>query len=438
MIELLSLPKIIGMAPLLLFIIFAFTGKKQIVSVVLATILAIILGGVSLVDYAGMLSKSLASFLGLIGLIIMLGSGLGKVLEVSGVSHTIVHAIVKTIGVKTENRAILATTIASVVVCGLFGTLGGGTAIIAPIIIPIMASAGLSKSTVGAIFQSAGETGLIWGPLSPPVIALLGITGITFCRMMLYAALPFGIIWLVVLFFAAKRIQKNTKDWDKYDDITYNEQFVPTKANIRNAIIFAMAFVGLVVYGFVAKQEVVYVPFVMIALILIVGISSKISVDKIFGITAEGMSKTLPLFLLFLMFNPIFTMMMKMGAFDALAGLFTGLLNGSGKSQTLLMIIGSLVGSFGIEGAAVVQMQITHKLFAQTIAAVGLPMEMWAIALIAASRITSSIYPTANMVGCMGIARSENIKAMLFAGWSVSIVSLVYIFIWSFIGPSFF
>ena len=63
---------------------------------------------------------------------------------------------------------------------------------------------------------------------------------------------------------------------------------------------------------------------------------------------------------------------------------------------------------------------------------------MWAIALICGSRVTSSIYPGANMISPMGCARSTDLKAMLLGGWAVSMVSILYIMIWSFIGPMIF
>ena len=62
--------------------------------------------------------------------------------------------------------------ICSLVIVALLGTLAGGNAIIAPIIIPIVAAVGITPSTVGVIFQAMGETGLIWGPFTPPVIGL--------------------------------------------------------------------------------------------------------------------------------------------------------------------------------------------------------------------------------------------------------------------------
>lgn len=177
----------------------------------------------------------------------------------------------------------------------------------------------------------------------------------------------------------------------------------------------------------------------MLCLIIIVGACSGIKSDEVFKSAIAGMSGGLSLFLLFLLFGPMFTMMTEMGAFTALAELFARIVTvigtGTGAfSQAVVMIMGSLVGGFGIEGASVVQMQITNQLFAPILEVVHMPMELWAVALIAASRITNIIYPSANMIGQMGIARSSNMKSMLQVGWTVTAVTFVFIIVYAFLG----
>ena len=95
--------------------------------------------------------------------------------------------------------------------------------------------------------------------------------------------------------------------------------------------------------------------------------------------------------------------------------------------------------SFGINGGAVAQLQVTHDLFASALETAKVPMEVWALALICGSRVTTSIYPGSNMIAPMGLARSESLKAMLFGGWAVSMTSILFIIIWSLVGmPLFF
>jgi len=431
-------PSLWALLPLLIYIVMVFMGYRPITAVLAGTVVGVILTGQSPASFAKLLSAAPGSFLGLIGVIIMFGSGLGVIMTKAGVSQTIVNWIVKSIGVNTKNKAILAVIVSSVIICGLLGTLAGGTAIIAPIIIPVVAAVGITPSTVGAIFQSAGETGLIWGPFTPPVVALLAVTGLSYFDMMLWAALPFGIIWLVVIYFVAKKIQKDTEAWDKYEDIDTEELsvFTPTPEQKQATAIFILTFIAAIAYGLITKQKTGFVVLVMLVLALVTGFAGRMNINNIVKNFATGMGKMAEMFLLFILLQPFIDVIMAGGGFEALSQVLMKYLESGGR--VLLMLVGTFVGAFGIDGAAVAQITITHELFLPAIKAMDLPMEMWAIGLIAASRITTSIYPTANMVGQMGIARSKNLKAMLLGGWAVSLAALVYIMLWAFIGEKIF
>lgn len=150
----------------------------------------------------------------------------------------------------------------------------------------------------------------------------------------------------------------------------------------------------------------------------------------------KGMGSAVEMWVLFISLELLMNVIDAGGGFTALGNLFMNL---TGEpTQTSTMIIGTLVGSFGINGGAVAQLQVTHEMFLPTIEACGLPMEMWAIALICGSRATSSMYPGSNMIAPMGAARSSDLKAMLIGGWAVSLASILYIIIWAFVGPQLF
>ena len=75
-----------------------------------------------------------------------------------------------------RNRLIMQSVYTTLLV-SLLGTLAGSNAIIAPILIPIVASVGLTPSTLGVILHGAGATGLYVGPFVPPVVTITGLTG---------------------------------------------------------------------------------------------------------------------------------------------------------------------------------------------------------------------------------------------------------------------
>ena len=164
-----NLPPILGLAPLVLYIILAFQKNMHpIVNVGICVLLGAILSGQSIGSLGTVVYESMGSFLALVGFIIMLGSGLGVVMRKTGVAENIVHLLMQKIGVKTQKRAILATMVSSIVLVTLLGTLAGANAIIAPIVIPLVAAVGLTPSTLAVIFQGAGQTGLFLSPFGPP------------------------------------------------------------------------------------------------------------------------------------------------------------------------------------------------------------------------------------------------------------------------------
>lgn len=69
-------------------------------------------------------------------------------------------------------KGIVVTMICSLVIVALLGTLAGGNAIIAPIIIPVVVTVRITPSTVGVIFQVNGRNWFDFGDLTPPVIGL--------------------------------------------------------------------------------------------------------------------------------------------------------------------------------------------------------------------------------------------------------------------------
>jgi hypothetical protein len=139
------------------------------------------------------------------------------------------------------------------------------------------------------------------------------------------------------------------------------------------------------------------------------------------------------MFLVFIFFEVMFSMIDLGGGFDALGQLLTGLVSAAGKAGVL--IVASLVGGFGIEAAAVAEINIVHEMFINLVNQVNLPMEIWATAILAATRITGSLYPTANLAGQLGIARCSNMKGVMKISWIGAAALWAWVIIWAFVGP---
>ncbi|HHZ01682.1 MAG TPA: TRAP transporter large permease subunit [Tissierellia bacterium] len=433
---LISSPSLLALLPLLAYLIMVFRNKSNLAGLAVGIVIAAILTGQNLKALASIFVSALGSFLGTIGLIIMFGSGLGYLMNRTRVSHTLVYWIVKGIGVNSEFKGMLAVIIPSIIICGLLGTLAGGNAVIAPVIIPVVAAVGLTPSTVCSLLRVSGEVGLIMGPLTGVTLATLGVTGLSYGQFMLWAVIPFSIVWLGATLFAAFRIQKKLKGIEVYeitDDMVDINSIVSTKEEKITTILFIVSFILLVFFGIYTKQGTSYAVIVMLILSIIISVFSKLEIDSAIDTFVEGASKMTNMFLVFIFFEVMFVMIGLGGGFDALGELLTGLVSAGGKAGVL--IVAALVGGFGIEAAAVAEIQIVHEMFINLVNQVNLPMEIWATAILAATRITGSLYPTANLAGQLGISRCTNMKEVLKASWIGAGALWAWVIVWAFVGP---
>ncbi len=431
-------PSLWGLLPLLIYIVLIFMNQSNLFATMIGIIVGAVLIGHDLGMLAGDFANSLGSFVAMIGFIIMLGAALGRLMNESGITETLVYWIVSGLKVDSQNKGRLALMIISIIICGLLGTLGGGNAIIAPIVIPVLASIGMTPTTTALILKNSGEVGLIWGPLTGVTLATLELTNMTYGEYMLFAGLPFGLIWLLGTWIASVYVQKQTEGKETYD-LTQTvdlENFV-VKPNERNATIaFIVSFLALVIFGVVTEQGTSYAIIVMIILMIVVAlfgrIHPKVAEEKI----VEGVASMADLFLIFITIDVLLEMVTAAGGFDALSELLQGTF--TNISAAAVMLISAVVGGLGIEAAAVAELQIITDMFKPMIESSGLPLQMFAISLLSATRLTGSIYPTSNMIGQLGIAQSSNTKLMLQGNW-ISIAPLVvFIIIWAFVGLNFF
>lgn len=435
---LIQAPSLVGLIPLLIYIVLIFMNKSNL----FATMVGIVVGAVLIGHDLGMLASdfatSLGSFVAIIGFIIMLGAALGRLMNESGITQTLVYYIVKQIKVDSQSKAKLVLMIISIIICGLLGTLGGGNAVIAPIIIPVLAAVGLTPTTAALIMKNAGEVGLIWGPLTGVTIATLELTKSTYPRFMLVAALPFGLIWLIGTWFAANRVQKETEGKESYElTETIDLQNIEISSRQKTStIIFLLAFVALVVYGILTKQGTAYAIIVMIVLMLVVIIASGLKADIAEKRIVEGVASMADLFLIFVTIDVLLEMVTAAGGFDALSKLIENTF--SGISAAAVMLISSIVGGLGIEAAAVAELKIISDMFMPMVESSGLPLEMFAISLLSATRLTGALYPTSNMIGQLGIAKSKNTKTLLKGSWLSIVPLVIFIVIWAFVGTAFF
>jgi H+/gluconate symporter-like permease len=422
---------LLGLAPLAVYIVLVFRNVDILPATAVSVMIGALISHQSLLSFGQALANSMGSFLALIGLIIMLGRGLGEVLCATGVSHTIVHRIIHGIGVDTEKKAMLGIMAACLVMVGLLGTMAGGNAIIAPIVVPIAAAVGLSRSTVGVIFQAAGEEALILGPFTPPVITLLGLTKIGYGEMLLCVVGPVALITLVVTWFMIQRIQRKTRFTNPYEPPDDTECFTPDPRSSRATIVFVWTFLAAVIYGVVVKAPTSFVIVIMLGLSLITGFAGGLKLDAILKLVVKGMAGNVGLFLLFLLLDPFIVFVEKAGGFAALSALVKPLLEFGGKPA--IVITGGFLGAFGISGATVATLKLLHEMFNPVLSRYAVSMLAWSLALVVATRVNNFVFPGANMVSSLGFAESSDMKSLLRNGWVVAVCQLTFLIIFSLI-----
>lgn len=428
-----NMSPLVALIPLILYIILAFKDINPILNVLVCVIISAILTQQPLLSMGSVIGESLGSFLGLIGFIIMLGSALGAVLRKTGVAENIVITIMKKVGINTEKKAIISTMIASMLLCAMLGTLAGANAIIAPIVIPLVASIGLTPSVLAAVFMGAGLTGMFIGPFSPQVVTIMELTNLSYGQYLIGAGIPVTTVCLIITYIMSIKIQKSTKGIYSYENIDSIDISNKQSKEVINATrAFILTILIFVIYGIYSKSDAAYAIVVMFISALVTAIVAKMNINVFFETLVEGASRMVWLFIMFVLFTPFITFIEQSGAFSELVNLLQPLLNSGNK--IVFSLVSTLTGIFGIGGAAVAQSVVMDKMFADIVSSLNISPQLWAMILLVGSQITSFAYPEADMLGQMGLARSKDLKNMVKLGITVVIFTVVLVGIRSILG----
>lgn len=432
-------PTLLALLPMILFMVCAFNTKRinPTLAAFLCAVVGCILCGVKISQFGAEMGYAMNTTLGKVGLLCMLGSALGTQMEACGVSRTICKWIIKGMHIDSLWKGIIAITICEFIVSILLGSMSTAAAVISPILIPIAASVGLSACALSTLVQTVGEAGMVCSPFSGPVIALLEITGVGYLQYFLWGAIPFTAIFIISILAATLYVQKKYGAAEMYDPAEYAISDEPPTAREKAAsIAFIAAFVISVVYAVVANQGLDFVIVMEFILFFVLCIFGGSTPNEGYSNFAKGCGKSVGVFLM----NVFFQMMMDTidlgGGFVALKALFANM--GNLSSPAAVMSIGTLVGTFAVNGGAAAQIKIIHEVFWPILTGLHVPMVYWLIILICGHRATNNIYPCANMVIPMGLFGAKNMKTQLIGCWFSAGVAVIICLIWSFVTPFFF
>ncbi len=430
-------PSLLALIPLLIYIVLVMINKPSMNSLLISVVVGCLLCGLNLAGVGKLFTTALSSSLVAIGFLTMMGAGLGEVLNRCGVAKTIVYYIVKKIGINSEKKGILVTMVASLVIVTFLGTMNGGNAVIAPIIIPLVAAVGLTPSAVAVLFKVCGDVGLVWGPLSSATVMLLSVTGLSYGAMMLWAGIPFGLAYMAGALIGVLIIQKRYRGKETYDisaDVTNHLDTIEIKPEEKRATIaFIVSFLALIIYSFIAKLGTNGAYVVIILCTFITGFVYKMKLTDIINAFIKGCSTMTFTIFLFILFNMMLDLIKLGGGWTALSDLMSATVAKTGKVGVTL--ISALIGCFGIEAAAPSEIQLLYDMFWPVAMEVGLPIQIFIISLLAGTRLTASFYPSANLVASMAIAKTPNTKNVLIGTWCAVGAALIFIVIWAIFGP---
>ncbi len=409
-----------GLAPILLYAALALAGVDVVLATIGALVVAAVMTRTTLLPLGAQMATSLGAFTTTIGVIILLGAALGQVAQRTGAAEALVGTIMNAIGLRTRTRVQLGVMASALVIVGALGTLAGGNAILAPIIIPICARTKWRPAAVAAMLHGAGAVGLFVGPFSPPCVTVRAATHMSYGTYLVQAGLPLGAVVLVTSFVMTRVIQHRATVEYTEDDAAEDASVDAGSARAKqSAAVFVLSLVGLTVYGIVVKAEFTYAIIVMIATMALTGLAGRLGAEQILQTAFEGAKRLIWLFFLFWLLDPLLELVNKTGAFQSIYNSLQPTLKSAGAFAFLLLVL-VLGFAHAVPGAAVAQVVLLNKLFGSIVVAFAVPAGAWALVLLAVSQVDQhGPVPGADMIGQMGLARSSNLRLMLAHGIAV-------------------
>jgi hypothetical protein len=336
-----------------------------------------------------------------------------------------VRTVLYQIGLRTRTRVQVGVMLTSTLLVGALGTLAGANAILAPIVIPIVAAVGFTPPALAAMLHAGGAPGLFIGPFTPPVVTLTGTAKIGYVPYLLAAGIPMAIVTWGTGFLMARWIQRQTEGVQAYEesDLIKEEHALGPQAP-RATWAFVLTMAVMLLYGIYIKAGYTYALLVMLVTSFTTGLAGSLGPARILQAIYAGASRLIWLFLLFWLFNPILSLVDQTRAYQALLDVGKPVL--SAVSGYGFSLIAALIGWVGVSGAAVAQVVLMNQVFGPIVQQLGLSASAWVAVLLVSSQLDwFGPFPNADMIGQMGLARSKDLRRMMYNGWVIMAANLV-------------
>ncbi|WP_129840122.1 Na+/H+ antiporter NhaC family protein [Streptomyces sp. RFCAC02] len=414
-------PTLWGLVPIVLYAVLALLGMDIMVATVVAIVSALLIVHPSPSATADMLGASLADQVTMIGLIIMLGAGVGEVLRATGVAATIVRGVMRVVGERNRTAVTLGVMLSCLLLVASLGTLAGALAIAAPLLLPIVARLGFTRSATAAMMFIGGCAGLALAPFAGSNVAIMDAADVGYLTYLIHGAGPLAVLSVVAGLLIVPWMQRRTEGTgDLHDEeITGDsEDAVPDGRSRRATAVFALVLVASVVYAVMAEAGTAFpllaLPVMGVAAALAGGMTPTEAARTVY----RGAARLVDVFLLFWLLAALFKVVDDLAPFQVVLDTWGDDLGG--MPPFLFALVIGLLGWVGVPGATAAQVVLLDQVFGGLAADVGVGAGAWVIVLLFASKAdTYGPFPNANMVGAMGLARSDRLNNMMLTGFLV-------------------
>ncbi len=422
-------PTLWGLAPIVLYAALCLLGMDLVVATVVSLVGGVLIAQQTPEEFGNLLGASMADLVTQIGLIIMLGAGVGEVLRVTGVADTIVRAVMRVAGVRSQRAVLLGGMLSCAALVTSLGTLAGALAIAAPILLPVAARIGFTRSATAAMMFVGGCAGLALAPFAGSNVAIMDAAEVSYLTYLTYGAAPLAVLSIAMAMVVVPWIQRRTRNTDDFyseAELETDDSNVSEKSGRPTAVFLAMLVVT-VVYATVTNAGTSFPLLALPLLGVVTGFAGRLSSSDIASHMYRGGSRLLSIFLLFWLLAALFLTIDALQPYEVILDKFGPQLesiSGLGFSSAI-----ALLGWVGVPGATAAQVVLLDKVFGDLASTVGVGAGAWVIVLLWASKAdTYGPFPNANMIGAMGLARSTNLRSLLYTGWMVLIPAcLLYV-----------
>jgi Na+/H+ antiporter NhaC len=419
-------PTLWGFLPIGLYAVLCLLGMDLIVGKVIALASGFLILQPTPVAVADVLGDSLADNITMIGLIIILGAGVGEVLKHTGVATTIVHGVMRAVGERSSTAVIYGVMIACALLVGSLGTLAGALAICAPLLLPICARLGFTKSATASMMFIGGVAGLSMAPFAGSNVAIMTAAEVGYLDYVLFGGGPIAILSLVLGPFIVRWMQRYTAKGDDFydaEELGAESASVPLGAR-RATLAFAVTLLASVGYAISSGAGTSFPLLALPVIGVVTGLAARLPIAETLAQIYKGMASMINFFIMFWLLAALFIVIDKLEPFQIILETYQESL--SSGSPFVFSIAIALLGWVGVPGATAAQVVLLDKVFGDLGATLGVTAASWVVVLLFASKAdTYGPFPNGNMIGVMGLARSQNLKNMMITGWMVLVPACI-------------